>query len=443
MKVRELTDEYLELLKKDVADAERNYEKTIDYIHSSTAIYHGEYIRFPYVPKLYTNEVVHSYEYIVETTHGILCKVIERYLRDEQYRKLFHFEKELEELILSDPGYPDLLPIARFDLFMNEDDLSFKFCEFNADGASAMNEDRELNNAFAEDRIFRKFAEKHHVTSFELFDSWIDCVEDIYSRFRYRRDNPTVAIADFTESATDEEFKIFRDRFEKRGYKTRISDITRLREREGMLYDEDGERIDIVYRRAVTGEIMEKKDSVRDFIRAAKSGKTCIIGAFRTQVVHNKVVFMILHDEKTLEMLTDEEKAFVREHVPYTTLLETGRFDPDEIVKNKDSWIIKPSDLYGAVGVYAGVDYDSDEYRRLVGECTDRGYLLQEYAPMYRTENFIRELDGSFAFDSFSNMPGLFSYNGSFAGVYARGGRQGIICEAAGGVAFCSMHVHE
>ena len=55
-------------------------------------------------------------------------------MEDEKYRKLFPFSKELEELILCDSGYSQPLPIARIDLFFNEDDFSFKFCEFNADG---------------------------------------------------------------------------------------------------------------------------------------------------------------------------------------------------------------------------------------------------------------------------------------------------------------------
>lgn len=443
MKVRTLTEEYLDIIRKDREKAEKNYDRAIDFIHHSTAIYHGEYIRFPYVPKLYTDEIIGYYRYIVKTTHSILSKIIKRYLEDADYRKLFGFEKELEELILADAGYDDLLPIARFDLFLNEDDLSFKFCEFNADGASAMNEDRELNNAFREDETFKNFQKTHEVSSFELFDSWIDTVEEIYKGFRYRKENPTVAIVDFMESATSEEFKIFRKRFEDRGYRALISDITKLSEKDGILFDESGERIDIVYRRAVTSELMEKRDRADAFIKAVRAGKTCIIGSLKTQVIHNKIVFMIMHMDETLKMLDDEERDFVKNHVPLTKKLESGSFSLDEIAENKDRWIIKPDDLYGARGVYAGVDYTKEEYRKLVSENTDRGYLLQEYAPMYKTDSFIKETDGSFRFDSFSNMPGLFSYNGKFAGIYARGGRQGLICEAAGGIAFCSMHVHE
>ncbi len=56
-------------------------------------------------------------------------------------------EPKLEELILNRPTYYSPIPIARIDIFYNEKTGDFKFCEFNTDGTSAMNEDRKLNIA--------------------------------------------------------------------------------------------------------------------------------------------------------------------------------------------------------------------------------------------------------------------------------------------------------
>lgn len=440
MKVSSLTEEYIDLIKKDINISNEGYNKAIDYIHSSTAIYHGEYIRFPYIPKLYTKEVIKEFEYIGKITHSILSKIIKEYMKNAEYRKLFNFDKTLEELILAENYYDQELPIARIDLFFNEDDFSFKFCEFNADGASAMNEDRELNNAFENDEIFKEFKKKYNVSHYELFDTWVDEFMSIYNTFKYKKENPTVGIIDFMESATSEEFKIFKERFEKKGYKTIIHDITKLKYDNG-LYTEDGEKLDVIYRRAVTSEMMEKIDKIPAFIEAIKDKETCIIGSIRTQVIHNKIIYIIMHRKETLDFLTEEERDFINKHIPYTYYLKDGEFSREDVVNNKDNWIIKPEDLYGARGVYAGVDYSKEEYEKLVDECTNKGYLLQEYAPMYKTKNYIKEKDSTFKFDEFSNMPGLFLYNGKFSGVYCRAGRQGIICEAAGGVAMCVKKV--
>ena len=73
--------------------------------------------------------------------------MIKEYLKNPSYRKLFPFSRKLEELILIPNGYQSLLPIARFDIFYNEENGNFKFCEINTDGTSAMNEDYVLNMA--------------------------------------------------------------------------------------------------------------------------------------------------------------------------------------------------------------------------------------------------------------------------------------------------------
>ena len=52
-----------------------------------------------------------------------------------------------EELILRADPAVSLLPMARIDFFYNEQTGAYKYCEFNTDGTSAMNEDRELNLA--------------------------------------------------------------------------------------------------------------------------------------------------------------------------------------------------------------------------------------------------------------------------------------------------------
>lgn len=440
--VKELTDEYISLIKSDEDKAREGYNKALDYISTSTAIYHNEHIRFGAIPKLYNEDIIECFKQIAHTTHAILCKMIDRYLNDKEYRNLFPFSKELEELILCNPYYDQKLPIARIDLFLNEEDKTFKFCEFNADGASAMNEVREMDNAFNLDDTYKQFEKRYNISGFELFNSWVEEVEEIYSTFKYKKENPTIAIVDFMESATVEEFKIFKKAFEDKGYKCVIAEISTLKYDNG-LYTKDDEKIDIVYRRAVTSEIMEKIDKARNFIKAVKDKQTCIIGSFRTQVIHNKAAYKIMHMNDTLKFLTDDEIKFVKEHIPKTYDLETGNFNKEEVVLNKNNWIIKPSDKYGASGVYAGVDYTNKEYEKLIEDNTDKGYILQEYAKIYKTENYVLEKNGEYRFDMFDNMPGIFIYNGKFKGIYTRVGRQGIICEDAGGIALCSKYIKE
>ena len=58
-------------------------------------------------------------------------------------------------------------------MFLNEDDLSCGFCEFNGDGSAGMNENREITNSITSTETFKRFSQIHQVEPCELFESWV------------------------------------------------------------------------------------------------------------------------------------------------------------------------------------------------------------------------------------------------------------------------------
>lgn len=76
--------------------------------------------------------------------------------------------------------------------------------------------------------------------------------------------------------------------------------------------------MDVIYRRAVTSDIMNDYDAVSDFIQAVKDGSVCLIGAFRTQIIHHKAICRVLVHPMTQAVLTAEENAFIEAHLPKT-----------------------------------------------------------------------------------------------------------------------------
>ena len=122
----------------------------------------------------------------------------------------------------------------------------------------------------------------------------------------------------------------------------------------------DGTQIHAIYRRAVTSEILQHPGECDALIDAVAAGKVCLIGHFRTTVVHSKMVNVALFDERTRAFLTPEECAFIDRTVPRTYRLraDNAALDLDDVLSRKDAWIVKPEDDYGAHGVYPGVDFD-------------------------------------------------------------------------------------
>ena len=221
------------------------------------------------MPKIFSTEEYSQFESIITTLYGIFEKVIARYYEDPEYRKLFGFDQVLEKLILRCKG-KTTIPIARIDIFYNEETGDFKFCEFNTDGSSAMNEDRELNNALKNTKAFQEFSAIYTTETKELFDTWVEEIEDMYQG----KEQPNIAIVDFIESASMEEFEEFRGRFVKKGYQCEISDILKMKYRDNILYTESGMPVDIIYRRAVTSDIMKHLDEVKPFMQAVASTVT-------------------------------------------------------------------------------------------------------------------------------------------------------------------------
>lgn len=440
----DLNEYYRGIIDSDIKKHIKSAEEERIYIENSTARYHGNIVYTMYIPKLFTQSAAEYFAKITDTMYGIMIKVIKEYEKNAEYRKLFGFEKRLEELILRPDRYDCKLPIARIDIFFNEDDFSFKFCEFNTDGASAMNEDRELNNAVSRTAAFKKFGERYETYTFELFDSWIDEFMRIYKTYPKAKDVPCVAIVDFMSSASDNEFNVFKERFEKRGIRCEICEITELAYENGKLIAPSGAEIDAIYRRAVTCDIMKNYDRVQPFIEAVKNDDVCLIGDFRTQIVHNKRVFKILHDDMTLMFLTPEEREFVKEHIPFTTFLTPEAVKENDVLRTKDNWVIKPEDSYASKGVYAGVEFENEaDWIKHVSENIGDGYLLQEYVKPYEALNIDLPHDKNAQYRNYSSITGLFVYGGKFSGIYSRIAKTGIISTQYSEMSLASVVVKE
>ena len=459
----------------------------VEEMRQGTATYKGVPIKFGYLPKYFSEEGFARLKGDLEHAWRILVRVIDRYLADPVYRGMFGFAPDLEEMILRRPAYSTLLPVCRLDIFLNEETGDFKFCEFNADGSSAMNENAELCRTYRNTLLYREMNARYDQQMFELFDSWVETFLGIYAQAlekaqpedtqaentqskgllpegqarlqsqprtalsaesddmapgrphaidpeaareaagRLRREGklPFVAIVDFLEKGSSAaEFTAFREAFERAGCRACVAEIRKLRYEDGRLLTEDGHPVDAVYRRAVTSDILAHRDEVRAFLRAVEDRRVCLIGDFCTQVVHDKVLFRILHDPYTAAFLPAEDNAFIAAHVPYTAMLTAETAGRREVRENRERWIIKPRDSYGAHGIYPGRLCSDEEWRAQLDARADTDYILQEFVTPFRTENiyFGSGPDGKRepVWESFSNMTGVYLYGGQVAGLYSR-----------------------
>ncbi len=424
----ELNNRYKQDVLRNPQGHLQSYREVFEKVQKSPAKYKGKPVEFLYQPMFFSMEDVERIESLTSTLWGIMKKVINEYLKNRDFRKAFGFSPFLEELILTDPGYSNPVPMARYDVFYHGDG-SFQFCELNADGSSGMVESRELEEIIYHSLAMEKYKKEYEFQRFELFQSWTKALLENYYEFSGNRSTkPQVAIVDWIDGNPPSEFVEFKKEFENAGIETVIADPRELTFDGENLYYKDF-RIDCIYRRVVTWELEERKEEIQDFLDAYRKGKICMVGPIRSQIIHNKVVFSILHDEELTPFLTKKERNFVADHIPFTATLDLKNPNLLEMAqRDKDQYVLKPLDKYACLGVSVGKDYLADQWRELVDEKLESDYLIQEYCDVPSMDMAIYSLDrNSISFTACNYITGLFMYNGKFQGIYHRAGRENVI----------------
>lgn len=448
----ELTEEYFAVAQSLAGDIPGR-RLAYSYMQNSTAIVHHKVVASSFIPRLFNDESWNTFKEIAETTHRILCKVIEHYLATPSYRSIFSYDKRLEELILLPRGYEDTLPFARIDVFLNEDDLTCGFCEFNGDGSAGMNENREITNSISDTETFKRFSETHHVETCELFESWVLKFIDIFKRSKYYVPNARFAICDYLECGVVDEFRVFANCFKQHGYDCVVCDVRDLRFDGSVLRDGQGNQINAIWRRCVTNDVLDFWDESQDLIEALRHEAVALIGSFAGHIVHDKQIFEALYHPQTKALLTAEENAFVERHVPRTVFLNDKDIDLEEVRHNKDAWIIKPTDNYGARDVYAGLPFTQKEWDELItrfaNEAAGAPFIAQTYITPFKTHTLAPDTTIENLADNevdtqgtwYNNLNGLYLYNGEFQGIFSRLGPLPTISKEHKGMTAATLHV--
>ena len=414
---------------------------------NSKAIYKGEPVPYLYVPKIYSLSDVLTFEKALEGMIDVVNTTIDLYLSEEPVRVLFGFDPKLEALIRLPHFYDAKVPMGRFDIFYygNGD---YKFCELNADGASAMNEQKELSQVLRNSQIMKDFEDSYSFETHELFHSWVHSVANIFNQHQKNKgvslkdkSDTVIAIVDFIDKSSSIEFDVFVETFKAEGYNCFVVDPRDITVSDGKM-SAKGHTIDVVYRRLVTKDLMDRYDEIPGFIDGLFAGDTCVVGSVKTQIVHTKRFFEVLYDPTFREYLSQKQIDFIDAHVPYTKALSSTEL-PKEYIECKDDFIIKPVDYYASKGVCAGSDYTQSAWESLLVEKSQEDFVIQRYCPLSLVDNVLYNEKGDLEKHAFRTITGLFVYNEKLAGMYVRGGLNAIISGLHSGYTFATFVAKE
>ena len=439
-----LNNELVELALLDKKIVKKDYEDTYKAVGNSNAVYKGKQLPYLYFPTIYSNDDMKVFKKLTTDIFKIVNKSIEVYLNHPEVRSIFDFDKRLEELILIPHRYKTNVPMGRFDFFYYPDG-SYKFCELNTDGTSAMNEETPLTDILLDTHVMRRIREEYEINRFELYQSWVEEVDSIYKEFGDNGgtsvEKPLVAIIDFMSKGSPIEFEEFRKVFIKSGYDCLIVSPELITFKSGHMYFEN-KKIDIIYRRLVTRDMMDRYDELFGLIEGIKANNTCIIGSIKSQIVHTKKYFEALHHPDFRKYFTVDELKYIDLHIPYTKKLDKDK-NFEKYVSDKDNYIIKPIDLYASKGVYAGKEFEKNKWAEMLEKAIDDGYIIQEFCKKSVNKNLHFDENGNFEVVEVNNITGLFLYNEKLAGLFTRAGFNAVISDLNDGYTLSSIVVNK
>lgn len=419
---------------------EADYKKMLDLVSKSNAVYKGKPLPFLYYPSIYNEKDVENFQQLTQDIFKVINESVEVFMNHPEVRWVWGFDKDLEDLIILDQAFEANVPMGRFDFFYYPDG-SYQFCELNTDGTSAMNEETPLTDILLGSQGMEAFKKDHQIKRYELYESWVHEVSSIYDEFvqagHPRTQEPYVVIMDFMSTGSPHEFKVFKDTFNRMGYRAAIVSPDHLAYDQGHLYHE-GEKVDIIYRRLVTRDMMNSKEKLGDLLEGIRAGKTCVIGSIRSQIVHTKKYFEALHHDQVRQYLSQKTKDYIDAHIPYTASLKRDKHY-DHYLSHKDDYIIKPIDYYASKGVYAGFEQSQEDWVKMVDEGIESGYVIQKFCKKSKNMNLYFDEDMKMHVAEVNNITGVFVYNQKMKGIFTRAGFNGVISDLNDGYSLSSI----
>jgi hypothetical protein len=336
---------------------------------------------------------------------GLLLRAFDRALRaavaEPRVRAQFGLLDWEETLVQLDPGFRGPSPTSRIDTFFWPDEGRLLLTEYNAETPAAIAYNDALTEVFFGLPVVREFLRGYQLRPLPGRHQLTHALLDAYRQWSGRRERPRIAILDWREVPTYSEFVLFNDYFASQGLQSVIADPREVSYHGGRLWA-DGAPVDLIYKRVLLSELVDRGGLEHPVIRAVRERAVCMVNAFRCKILHKKASLAVLSDERNAALFSAEERRAIDAHIPWTRRLEERRTlyqgrVVDLIafaVGERERLVLKPNDEYGGTGVVLGWETPAAEWERAVRAALADGGIVQERVPIPR-EPYPSLVDGA------------------------------------------------
>ncbi len=329
---------------------------------------------------------------------GAFARAYDRLMADPAFRAQMDLTPEEEDVIQIDPGYKTPTPTGRMDTFFIHGG-TLQCVEYNAETPAATAYEDVLSDEFLNLPLLSEFGKRYYIQP--LAGRWqlMGVLRDIWAEAG-GQGRPQIGIVDWDNVPTYPEFELWQEYFAAHGYKAIITTPEACEYRNGHLYSGDF-RIDVVYKRVLGSELLQKYGVNHPIIHALRDRAVVMFNPFRCKLLHKKMSFALLSDDANQSMFTTEQRQAIQAHIPWTrkvaemkTTWQGQEIDLiPHILAAKDNLVLKPNDEYGGKGVVIGWETSPSEWEAAVQEGLRSSYVVQTKVNIAR-EDYPAWLDG-------------------------------------------------
>ena len=375
-------DLYTRLLRDERALGQEIEESLESRLRDGKATFGGRGLCPFAMPQFVSRE---DYDHVRKTARGIYGATLTAWKAlGPKLNDLVGLSEAERELVAMDPGTASPSPLSRLDSFLTPN--AYSFVELNAETPAGLGYAEVLSDVFMGLGVMRELQKSLRIHRPRPCAALLETLLACYRQAGGMKPSPMIAIVDYEEVPTRTEHHILRGLFEAAGAKALVCDPRNMTFEGGALRH-DGAVVDIVYKRLLVNELLEKALEVKPLLEAARAKACVFVNPFGCKPIHKKAIFAILTDDAFQHLYKDDERAAIAEAVPWTRVVREGRTtyqgkeidllpfmrDPDR----RAELVLKPNDEYGGKGVFLGFESNAAQWDAAIEASLASPYVVQ------------------------------------------------------------------
>lgn len=344
------------------------------------------------------------------------------------------------QLVRVKTGFRDASPVSRLDAFFVAESGGLRFTEYNAETPAGGAYNDVLTEVFYGLPVMRQFLRHWDVRPLPARHNVLHALVDAFEQWSGRRARPAISIVDWSDVPTQSEFLLFRDYFARQGFACEIIDPGETTYESGLLRGPSG-AIELIYKRVLLHELVERGGMNHPILRAFRDGAVCMVNPPACKILHKKASLAVLHDERNAALFDAQEREAIALSIPWTRVVEDRRTTHEGrqvdllafAAEHRDQLVLKPNDDYGGKGIVLGWEVSDQTWQASLRTALREPYIVQQRIALPR-EEYPSLVDGRVVFaDRMVDTAPYVAYGGSVDGCLSRLATAALLNVTAGG----------